>query len=111
MQRAVNPQTGEVLFLVDNQWVPPAKTAKNDAGDTAYLVGNQWEVVKIARLPEPILSPEEVTSAIDAPSAGLASLQKPGVPKPPSELAMLEEVGKGAGAGVIGLKSMLKTLA
>jgi len=110
MQRAVNPQTGEVLFLVDNQWVPPAKTAKNDAGDTAYLVGNQWEVVKIARLPEPILSPEEVTSAIDAPSAGLASLQKPGVPKPPSELAMLEEVGKGAGAGVIGLKSMAENV-
>jgi hypothetical protein len=23
MQRAVNPQTGEVLFLVNNQWVPP----------------------------------------------------------------------------------------
>lgn len=45
MQRAVNPQTGEVLFLVDNQWVPPAQVAKNDKGDTAYLVGNQWEVV------------------------------------------------------------------
>jgi hypothetical protein len=29
MQRAVNPQTGEVLFLVNNQWVPPSSTAKN----------------------------------------------------------------------------------
>jgi hypothetical protein len=45
MQRAVNPQTGEVLFLVDNEWVPPAQTAKNDKGDTAYLVGKQWEIV------------------------------------------------------------------
>ena len=45
MQRAVNPQTGEVLFLVDNQWVPPAQVAKNDKGETAYLVGNQWEIV------------------------------------------------------------------
>jgi hypothetical protein len=106
MQRAVNPQTGEVLFLVDNQWTPPAQTAKNDAGDTAYLVNNQWQVVKTARLPEPILSPEEqVMGAIGKPSEGIASLQKPGVPKPPSELAMGEELGKGLGAGFIGLKS------
>ena len=45
MQRAVNPQTGEVLFLVDNQWVPPEQVAKNDKNETAYLVGNQWEIV------------------------------------------------------------------
>ena len=55
---------------------------------------------------EPILSPEEqVMGAIGAPSEGIASLQKPGVPKPPSELAMGEELGKGLGAGFIGLKS------
>jgi len=111
MQRAVNPQTGEVLFLVDNKWTPPAQTAKNDAGDTAYLVGNQWQVVKTPRLPEPILSPEEqVMGAIGAPSEGIASLQKPGVPKPPSELAMGEELGKGVGAGVIGLKSIAENV-
>jgi hypothetical protein len=108
MQRAVNPQTGEVLFLVDNQWTPPAQTAKNDAGDTAYLVNNQWQVVKTARLPEPILSPEE--QVMGAPSEGLASLQKPGVPKPPSELAMGEELGKGVGAGFIGLKSLAENV-
>jgi GNAT superfamily N-acetyltransferase len=45
MERAVNPQTGEVLFLVNNQWMPPAQVAKNDKGDTAYLVNNQWEIV------------------------------------------------------------------
>jgi len=71
MQRAVNPQTGEVLFLVDNKWTPPAQTAKNEAGDTAYLVGNRWEIVKTARLPEPILSPEEqMMGAVGAPSEG-----------------------------------------
>jgi len=69
MQRAVNPQTGEVLFLVDNQWVPPAQTAKNDKGDTAYLINNRWEIVPGSQVvpaglaslakPEPILSPEE----------------------------------------------------
>ena len=42
MQRAVNPQTGEVLFLVDNQWVPPSQTAVNPQGAKAYLVGDEW---------------------------------------------------------------------
>lgn len=42
MPRAVNPETGEVLFLVDDQWVPPSQTAKNEAGEAAYLVNNQW---------------------------------------------------------------------
>jgi hypothetical protein len=54
-----------------------------------------------SRLPEPIISPEEqVMGAIGKPSEGIASLKKP-----PSELAMGEELGKGLGAGVIGLKS------
>ena len=77
MERAVNPQTGEVLFLVGNQWVPPAQTAKNDKGDTAYLINNRWEIVPgsqaapagLASLakPEPILSPEEqVMGAVGA---------------------------------------------
>lgn len=42
MPRAVNPETGEVLFLVDDQWVPPLQTAKNESGEAAYLVNNQW---------------------------------------------------------------------
>jgi hypothetical protein len=63
MQRAVNPQTGEVLFLVDNQWVPPAQTAKNDKGETAYLVGNQWEIVP--GVPAPVATP---TPAQQAPT-------------------------------------------
>ena len=47
-----------------------------------------------SRLPEPIISPEEqVMGAIGKPSEGLASLKKP-----PSELAMGEELGKGLGA-------------
>jgi hypothetical protein len=54
MQRAVNPQTGEVLFLVNNQWVPPSSTAKNpETGQSAYLVNNEWQIV------DPIKKPEE----------------------------------------------------
>jgi DNA-binding protein H-NS len=45
MQRAVNPQTGEVLFLVNNQWTPPSQVATNpETGQMAYLVNNQWQV-------------------------------------------------------------------
>jgi hypothetical protein len=68
---------------------------------------NPDEYLKSKPAPEPTLSPEEqVMGAIGKPSEGIASLQKPGIPKPPSELATVEELGKGAGAGVIGLKSM-----
>lgn len=42
MPRAVNPNTGEVLFLVNDQWVPPSQVAKNDKGESAYLINNQW---------------------------------------------------------------------
>jgi hypothetical protein len=45
MQRAVNPQTGEVLFLVNNQWMSPAQTARNpQTGQMAYLVNNEWQI-------------------------------------------------------------------
>jgi hypothetical protein len=46
MQRAVNPKTGEVLFLVNNQWTPPSQTAKNPkTGQSAYLVNNEWQIL------------------------------------------------------------------
>ena len=51
-ERAVNSETGEVVFLVDNQWVKPTDTAVNDKGEKAYLVSNQWEVPSIAQ-PKP----------------------------------------------------------
>ena len=45
MRRAVNPETGEVLFLVNNQWTPPSRTARNpETGQFAYLVNNEWQI-------------------------------------------------------------------
>ena len=32
MDYAVNPNTGDVVFLVDNKWVPPSQVAQNDKG-------------------------------------------------------------------------------
>jgi len=34
-----------VLFLVNNQWVPPSQTARNpETGQFAYLVNNEWQI-------------------------------------------------------------------
>jgi hypothetical protein len=58
MQKAYNPQTGEVIFLVDNQWVKPNQTARNPkTGQMAYLVNNSWQIV------DPMTSPEEVVTS------------------------------------------------
>jgi DNA repair protein RadC len=52
MQRAVNPQTGEVLFLVDNEWKKPEQTAVNPkTGERAFLVNNAWEIMPAFKPP------------------------------------------------------------
>lgn len=46
MERAYNPQTGEYVFLVDNEWVKPTQKAVNPkTGESAFLVNNEWQVV------------------------------------------------------------------
>jgi hypothetical protein len=71
MKRAINPETGEVVFLVNNQWVSPSKTAVNEAGDKAFLVNNQWYVPPVAVETEPILTPEErMTAPVGADTTG-----------------------------------------
>lgn len=42
IQTATNPETGETVALVGNQWVPVQQTASNDKGQKAYLVNNRW---------------------------------------------------------------------
>jgi hypothetical protein len=44
LQTATNPNTGETVALVGNQWLPVTRTASNDQGQKAYLVNNQWLV-------------------------------------------------------------------
>jgi hypothetical protein len=42
MESIFNDKTGDRLFLVNNQWVPPSQTAENEFGQKAYLINNQW---------------------------------------------------------------------
>ena len=57
MERAVNPKTGEVLFLVNDQWVKPTQTAINPkTGENAFLVNNEWQM-----MPMPKAAPTERT--------------------------------------------------
>ena len=42
---ATNPDTGEKVFLVNNEWVKPTQAATNpDTGAKAYLIGNEWHI-------------------------------------------------------------------
>ena len=54
-QTATNPQTGETVALIGGEWKPVSKTATNDAGAKAYLVGNEWftDEVAVAQAPTP----------------------------------------------------------
>jgi hypothetical protein len=42
LQTATNPQTGERVVLVGDQWQPVLQSATNKEGIKAYLVGDQW---------------------------------------------------------------------
>lgn len=42
LQTATNPQTGERVVLVGDQWQPILQSATNKEGMKAYLVGDQW---------------------------------------------------------------------
>ena len=66
MEKAFNPDTGEVLFLVGDKWTKPEQTAQNpDTGERAYLVNNQWEVFKPTAAEKP--APAKVKPAALAP--------------------------------------------
>ena len=42
MQTAINPDTGERVVLVGDQWQPFTQSAANDKGVKSYLVNNKW---------------------------------------------------------------------
>lgn len=72
MEKAYNPSTGEVLFLVDNQWTKPEQVAENPkTGERAYLVNNQWEIFKPPAATAPKAAPAAAPAA--APTEGVTT--------------------------------------
>lgn len=63
-QTATNPQTGETVVLVGNEWKPVSQTATNAAGAKAYLVGDSWITDDAIKEPvqkkEPRSYPDEI---------------------------------------------------
>lgn len=109
MERAVNPQTGEVVFLVDNQWVKPTQTAQNpQTGEMAYLVGNQWQVVpgikpQAVDVP-PLVSPEELLTPITESPEAQALREK--TKKYEAETSMAERAKRDLQRGLLSLQKM-----
>jgi GNAT superfamily N-acetyltransferase/Ca2+-binding EF-hand superfamily protein len=89
MQRAVNPDTGEVLYLVNNQWVPPAQVATNPkTGEIAHLIGNEWQIMPAAKTREDLPAPESDLKA------NLLAGTKLSPDAPPMGNRMISEVGQ-----------------
>jgi len=93
MEKAVNPNTGEVVFLVDNQWVKPDQVAENpDTGERAYLVGGQWEVMKspLAKKPAaPAVAPSDTPTVSDPMGMGGSEIMA-AAPARPKRQSILE---------------------
>ena len=65
LQTATNPQTGERVALVGNEWKPITQTATNQAGAKAYLVGSEWIVDEApAQKPAPAPTQSALTSGV-----------------------------------------------
>lgn len=94
MEKAVNPNTGEVVFLVDNQWVKPDQVAENpDTGERAYLVGGQWEVMKspLAKKPAaPAAAPSDTPTVSDPMGMGGSEIMAAAAPAQPKRQSVLE---------------------
>ena len=78
---ATNPDTGEQVVLVGNQWFPVERTATNpDTGAKAYLAANQWIVGDPTTQEETSLFGyvPETLKAIGAGGAGMVESALPG---------------------------------
>jgi len=44
MQKALNPETGQLALLIDGQWQIVEHEARNNRGQLAYYAGGQWHI-------------------------------------------------------------------
>lgn len=65
MQTATNPQTGERVVLVGQEWVPFTQTATGPNGEKAYLTKRGDKAEWLTEPPPPMTYPQKVGAALD----------------------------------------------
>jgi hypothetical protein len=101
LQTATNPETGEKVILVGNQWLPITQTATNDKGQKAYLANNQWITEPVAATkPEPTFGQRAGTAfgrgleAIPESGTGIAFGVQSALGMTPQASAKAEQIRK-----------------
>ena len=72
IQTATNPETGERIALVGDQWQPVSQSATNDKGVKAFLVNNKWFVDEPTKVTEKRQMVEAELRSAAAPFAGIS---------------------------------------
>ena len=72
IQTATNPETGERIALVNDQWQPIAQSATNDKGVKAFLVNDKWLVDEPKKATEKRQMVEAELRSAAAPFAGIS---------------------------------------
>jgi hypothetical protein len=72
IQTATNPETGERIALVNDQWQPIAQSATNDKGVKAFLVNDKWLVDEPKKATEKRQMVEAELRSVAAPFAGIS---------------------------------------
>ena len=101
LQTATNPETGEKVILVGNQWLPITQTATNDKGQKAYLANNQWITEPVAATkPDPTFAQRAGTAlgrgleAIPESGTGIAFGVQSALGMTPQASAKAEQIRK-----------------
>lgn len=74
MRVATNPDTGESVVFINDEWVKPESVAKNDKGEQAFLVNGQW--IKESEEPS-VAKPAMANPNIAAQVETARNLQRP----------------------------------
>lgn len=103
-QTATNPETGERVVLIGNQWVPFTQSATNEQGQKAFLIGNEWQtpdqgMVPGAPTPAPV-APTEQPEAAPAAQAPPQPTPFAGDQTAAAMAAYGTKVGKGLGTTI-----------
>jgi len=107
LQTATNPDTGERVVLVGDQWKPFTETATNDKGVKAYLTGDKWLTDETPAAPPQAPAPEKQPGFFDILTspfeAGLSLAQKPRAEQAAFITPTVEALGMVGGGALGGL--------